>query len=229
MELPIRQSARKNGGKLVAKPNDIVDAEFEIVNGDNAQITNPQPVRREAPPVTPVRHDADRIQLGAFGDAAQPQKAERMSVAMFATVTMLCSFAAFSIGAAYAYFATPAGPGLPIAFERVASERAELELVTTSVAHQDVFGGLLLHDLSFEKGVSNGREYMSVEGVVVNEGDQPLIIPALRLLFGPDGEPKARYRIDRGETLKPGEQIAFTSRIPLRDTDPIRPKLEFIR
>lgn len=198
------------------KPTDIVDAEFEMLDRGDA------PAPAKASPDTalpPGGMDDGRVQLGAFGDAAQPAKAERMSLVMFTTVALLASFVAFGVGAAYAYLAAPTGPALPM----TASDE------TPVTANQDMAGGLLLHDLSFETGVSNGREYMSVEGVVVNESDAPLIIPPLRLLFGPEGQPKARYRIDRGETLKPGEQIVFTSRIPLRDTDPIGATLEFIR
>lgn len=204
------------------KPTDIVDAEFEMV--DESRNARPQyrqaeRVAADAPPASDKIQDADRVQLGAFGDAAQPQKAERMSLAMFTIIAVLASSAAFGVGAAYAYFAKPTGPVLP----EVSQSAPVLP------ANQDMMGSLLLHDLSFETGISNGREYMSVEGVVVNEGDEAMIIPPLRLLFGPDGQPKARYRIDRGETLRPGEQIVFTSRIPLRDTQPVGPSLEFIR
>ncbi|MGB7431971.1 MAG: hypothetical protein WA921_05835 [Ahrensia sp.] len=204
------------------KPNDIVDVEFEIVgDADAARAQAPQTERADAGAQanSKLSQDADRVQLGAFGNAAQPQKAERMSLAMFTLVAVLASFAAFSVGAAYAYFAQPTGPILPQASQPV----------DNVAANQDVMGGLLLHDLSFETGVSNGREFMAVEGVVVNQGAEAMIIPPLRLLFGPDGQTKARYRIERGETLQPGEQLVFTNRIPLRDTEPVGASLEFIR
>lgn len=204
------------------KPNDIMDAEFEIVgDADAARAELPQTERAAtgSQANNKLSQDVDRVQLGAFGNAAQPQKPERMSLAMFTLVAVLASFAAFSVGAAYAYLAQPTGPALPDASAAAGG-------VT---ANQDVMGGLLLHDLSFEKGISNGREYIAVEGVVINQGEDVMIIPPLRLLFGPEDQVKARYRIERGETLKPGEQIVFTTRIPLRDIEPVGASLEFIR
>lgn len=211
--MPIRQNMGQDDGKFVTKPTNIVDAEFEIVDAG----TQDAAYQRSA--AAAASSDAERVQLGAFGDAAQPAKATPMSLPMFTMVAVLASSAAFGAGAAYAYFAAPSG-----SIPATANDPAQ-----SASINGDVWGGLALADLSFEPAISNGREYMSVEGVVMNKGEQPAIIPPLRLLFGPEGQPKARYRIDRGETLKPGEQLVFTSRIPLRDTQPVGPSLEFIR
>lgn len=207
---------------------DVIDAEFEMVDAKSAEQKADPALSAASKRPTVTDQPNSKAQLSVFKDSSddgqRDTQKQEMGLLQFSLIGTVACMGAFLLSGGYVVFGNAfAGSGNP---PTMASTTDHSAGPTTMAAI--VHDGLKLWDVHFERKLSNGREYLSVEAMVRNDGVDMKSIPALRLLFGPEGA-KARYRIERGENLQPGEQLVFTSRIPLRDTDPVNPVLQFIR
>jgi len=223
----VQEQSAANGKSEANIMKDILDAEYEMVDPSNHRKTDTSSHAKGSDDEAATRRtdsDGAESQLGVFaGREPGDNEKKRMPLGRFTVLAFLACLGAFLISGGY----TVVGDVIA-AMTHVSDPDRDGTSELGSVVEAVTVDGMTLRDVVFERKLVNGREFLSVEGGVLNESDTPRTIPALRLTFGPR-DSKARFRINRGETLKPGEQLVFTSRIGLRDTAPDSPKLEFIR
>lgn len=184
------------GTGRIVQPSDIVEAEFETV-------------RAAQPANAPVGTDQPGAGLGLFAGAqrirSRSQARTPMPLPMFALVAFLSAGASFYVAGGHALFATSQDHNVEYAQSGWTLELAE------SATRIDTGGA---------------RPVMVVHGSIRNQDTVARPAPPITLEFDRmDGTGTSRHRVQLGQSLAPGEAIAFTSRLPAGDYSAAPPRI----
>lgn len=197
--------------------DDIIDAEFVSLPHDKVPSTPlPQPGESAYQRARETREKADvadESQLGVFGKRDRKPAGKPMSLPLFTLIAILATTGAFLAAGGYTLFMPAdmafANAGTPVAAEQVDNGPLRFENVISNIDN------------------SSGRAVFNLRAVIANHGDEAVVVPPVLVSFGDDPQTRRLFRINRGETLAPGEKLIFTNRIAAGDMTTVKPRLEF--
>ena len=185
---------------------DVVDAEFETLG------RNGRPQRQAAPEADTAR-DVHASRIGLLSGKVIRKPSDPMPLPLFAAIATLSACTAF-------YFA-----GGRVLFERHAAPAAtgvQLAPVTTAAA-----SAMALENVSVRIDTAAGRAVYVIRAMIENTSAHAAAVPPVTITFSEPGGASVTHTVPRGETLRAGERMAFTTRIPAGDYLGMEPRLGF--
>ena len=177
---------------------DVIDVEFETIAANSTHGEN-----KQAPPIDRRNNTGatDSDQLAVFGSRGVRREAKPMSLPMFAMVAAICTMGAFYLAGGHTLLGGSTSP----------------ELIQMSEAESS---NPVLQPLSFENITSNiversNLKVLTIRATIINNDEIPQVIPAIIVRLGDDPATGRMFRVNRGETLLPGERLVFTNSLPI--------------
>lgn len=168
---------------------DAIDVEFETVKKDDVQA-----VSKPAPPDVKTTDTVDDDgQLAVFGKMPNKKKQSAMSLPVFTLVAAICAVAAFYLAGGHVLFDKPQTVAAP----QVSQPLLEFQNISTNRLARD------------------GSDVLTIEATIINNDKIARILPPVIVHIGDDPKTKRMFRINRGETLNPGERLMFTNSLPV--------------
>ena len=189
---------------------DVIDVEFETIAANSTYGENKQAPSRDR------RNDTgptDADQLAVFGSRGGRREPKPMSLPLFALVAAICTMGAFYLAGGHTLLGRSATPGSVRVPEAEPSNP-------------------VLQPLSFENITSNiversNLKVLTIRATIINNDEIPQVIPAIIVRLGDDPATGRMFRVNRGETLLPGERLVFTNSLPIGNAPATKPQLSF--
>lgn len=183
---------------------DAIDVEFETVQKDGPQAIAKQPLAPPKPE-TPV----DDEQLSVFGKMPNTKKQTGMSLPVFTLAASICSVTAFYLAGGHVLFSNP---------------QAQTQAIETPQAVQSP---LQFQNISTNRLARDGSDILTIEATIINNDKIARTIPPVIVHIGDEIATRRMFRINRGETLNPGERLMFTNSLPVGKGNSDKAELTF--
>ncbi|MEM5502579.1 hypothetical protein WNY59_13365 [Ahrensia kielensis] len=179
---------------------DAIDVEFETVQKDGAQ-----PVKK--PTSANIKEDSsdNDEQLAVFGKMPNKKKQSGMSLPVFTLVAAVCSVTAFYLAGGHVLFEN----AQPIIVQPETQPLLQFQNISTNRLARD------------------GSDVLTIEATIINNDKIARVLPPVIVHIGDDPTKRRMFRINRGETLNPGERLMFTNSLPVGKGNSDKAELTF--
>lgn len=188
----------------------IVDVEFETVTTENMSGSVTSRAKSET---VSNAEDIDADQLAVFGKKSTKPANKSLPLPLFTLIAAICSVGAFYLAGGYILFG---------------HERAEnpQETVIASTPTQDE-QRLRIVEVTSNMIDRNNLKVLTIRATVANTDEIARTVPTIIVRLGDDPATGKMFRINRGETLEPGERLVFTNSLPVGNAPEAQPQLSF--
>ena len=194
----------------MSREEDIVDVEFETITAQNASEKtsyNKQPSKRTR------SEQIDKGQLAVFGSRKAGSSAKPLSLPLFTLIAAICSVGAFYLAGGHILFsASPSQLSVETALaigSKIEEQTLKIEDVTSKVIER------------------SNLKVLTIKATIANNDNIAQSVPTIIVRLGDDPATGRMFRINRGETLEPGERLVFTNSLPVGNAPNTKPTLTF--
>ena len=189
---------------------DVIDVEFETIAGNSTNGEN-----KQASILDRQSEDSsiDADQLAVFGSGGRRREAQPMSLPVFSLVAAICTIGAFYLAGGHTLLNSSTAPD-------------SIEPPVTELP-DNVSQPLKFEDITTNVIERSELKVLTIRATIINTDEIPQIIPAIIVRLGDDPATGRMFRVNRGETLLPGERLVFTNSLPIGNAPATEPKLSF--
>lgn len=195
---------------VMSPKEDVIDVEFETIAAQNsssdAKINN-----QASAPTDSEQVDTD--QLAVFGAQKTNQGGKAMSLPLFTLIAAVCSVGAFYLAGGHILFSTAP----------VQSTTQTALAIDTPVQAQS----LKIENVSSNLVERSNLSVLTIRATIANYDEKSKTVPTIIVRLGDDPATGRMFRINRGETLRPGERLVFTNSLPVGNAPETQPVLTF--
>lgn len=189
---------------------DIVDAEFETITAQNASGKTSPNEKNSAPTRA---EQVDEGQLAVFGSSNAGPSAKPLSLPLFTLIAAICSVGAFYLAGGHILFgSSPSQPAVETALA-----------IGAAIDEQT----LKIEDVSSKLIDRSNLKVLTIKATIANVDNVAQSVPTIIVRLGDDPATGRMFRINRGETLEPGERLVFTNSLPVGNAPDTKPVLSF--
>lgn len=189
---------------------DIVDVEFETIAAQTASGKTGSNEKTNAPKRS---EQVDEGQLAVFGSRKANAGSKPLSLPLFTLIAAICSVGAFYLAGGHILFGS--SPSQPT---------VETALANGSTIDEQT---LKIEDVSSKVIERSNLKVLTIKATVANNDDVAQSVPTIIVRLGDDPATGRMFRINRGETLEPGERLVFTNSLPVGNAPDTKPILSF--
>lgn len=194
----------------MSREEDIVDVEFETITAQN---TSENTSSNEQISQQRRSEQVDKGQLAVFGSRKAGSSAKPLSLPVFTLIAAVCSVGAFYLAGGHILFnSSPSQPAV------------ETALAIGSTAEVQT---LKIEDVTSKVIERSNLKVLTIKATIANNDNVAQSVPSIIVRLGDDPATGRMFRINRGETLGPGERLVFTNSLPVGNAPDTKPTLTF--
>lgn len=189
---------------------DVIDVEFETITAQNTSGSSPTNSKNNTPTDD---EQIDEGQLAVFGQHKFQSNGKALSLPVFTLIAAACSVGAFYLAGGHILFST-ASP----------QSSVETALAISSPTDEQT---LKIENVSSKIIERSNLKVLTIRATIANHHEIAQSVPTIIVRLGDDPATGRMFRINRGETLEPGERLVFTNSLPVGNAPQTKPLLTF--